>query len=142
MQPVTSNTAEKPDLLIIHLYEGETSSEFLYYEDDGSTFDYTHGIFCRRLLRYLPIENRFVMQKVEGDFTSHVKKIRVVFHGFKMMNTVLINGQINGIHPETNRFFIGLEKYDPIKDPEAGPEETVMAIEIPYSADEVVVSWQ
>jgi hypothetical protein len=58
-----------------------------------------------------------------------------------MMNTIRLNGEPKDIHPEINRFFKGLEKYDPIKDPEPGPEETVMAIELEYSVNEIVLEW-
>jgi alpha-glucosidase len=141
MQTAVSHTGEKTQLLIMHLYEGESDNEFLYYEDDGISFDYQQGLFSARLLRYEAMANKFIIEKSRGTFASGMKKIRIVFHGFKLLNTVYVNGEAKDIHPEINRFFVGLEKYDPIKDPEPGPEETVMAIEMPYSAEAVVLSW-
>ncbi len=141
MQPVIAHTAEKREWLIIHLYAGETNNAFLFYEDDGSSFDYQKGTFSRRLLTYEALTNKFVLNKAEGKFDSSLKKLKIVFHGFKMINTVRVNDESKGIHPEINRFFTGLEKYDPIKDPEPAPEETVMSIETPYSSEEIRLQW-
>lgn len=141
MQPAISNTTQKADCLIVHLYCGDHDNDFMFYQDDGITFDYQKGVFSQRLLRYHAIENRFVIHKASGPYASPYKKLKVMFHGFPMMNTIRINGESKDIHPEINRFFKGLEKYDPIKDPEPAPEETVMGIEMAYSADEMVLEW-
>lgn len=141
MQPVTQSTNEKSELLIIHLYAGDSENSFVFYQDDGISFDYQHSVFSKRLLRYHGQSNTFVMEASEGTHASHIQKVKVVFHGFKMMNTIRINGEAHSIHPEINRFFAGLEKYDPIKEPEPAPEETVMAIEVPYSDGIISFVW-
>ncbi len=141
MQPVISHTSEKSEWLIIHLYAGETNHDFLFYEDDGSSFEYQQESFSKRLLRYEALTNKFVLNKAEGKYRSSLKKLKIVFHGFKMMITIRVNEELKDIHPEINQFFTGLEKYDPIKDPEPGPEETVMSIEIPYSSEEIRLQW-
>lgn len=140
MQPVISHTGEKSESLHVHVYAGETDHDFLFYEDDGASFDYQQGVYSKRLMRYEARANRFVIQQSEGHYQSPVRKIKLFFHGFGM-STLSINGVSKDIHPEINRFFGGLEKYDPIKDPEPAPEETVMAIEMPYSAGEIVIQW-
>ncbi|MGC1240574.1 MAG: glycoside hydrolase family 31 protein [Chryseosolibacter sp.] len=141
MQPVISHTGEKSEWLNIHVYAGEHDNEFLYYEDDGASFDYQNGAFSRRLLRYEPLNKKFSIHSAEGDHQSNVRRIKILFHGFNMMNIVRINGQLKDIHPEINRFFTGLEKYDPIKEPDPAPEETVMSIDVPYSSGEIVIQW-
>lgn len=141
MQAVVANTNQKTDCLMIHLYCGDSDSDFLFYEDDGHSFDYQRDVFSKRLLHYEPLDSRFTIRKAEGNYRSSFKKIKLVFHGFPMINTLRINDRATDIHPEINRFFKGLEKYDPIRDPEPAPEETVMSLEIPYSADEIVFAW-
>lgn len=141
MQPVVSNTSEKSKILIIHLYAGETDNTFQLYEDDGSTFDYQKGAYSKRLLIYEGAKNKFTLEKAEGSYLSSLKKLKVVFHGFKAMNTVKVNDEPKEIHPEINRFFTGLEKYDPLKDPEPAPEEAVMSVELFYTLEEVVLQW-
>lgn len=141
MQPVIPNTGEKSEWLIIHLYAGETSHDFLFYEDDGASYDYQQSVFSKRLLTYDALASTFVLKDTEGSYTSALKKLKVVFHGFKMMNAVQINGAPQDIHQEMNRFFTGLEKYDPIKHPEPAPEEMVMSVEMPYSTNTITLTW-
>jgi alpha-glucosidase len=141
MQPVVSHTGEKSESLIIHLYAGENNSTFLFYEDDGASFDYHEQKYARRMMVYEAGSNRFVLEKSEGTFKSHIKKLGIVFHGFRTLNTVTINGELRDIHPEINRFFSGLEKYDPIKEPEPAPEETVMSFDMAYSHEVITVQW-
>lgn len=140
MQPVVSHTGEKSDSLHVHLYAGDSDNTFLYYEDDGDSFDYRQGTFSKRLMRYEATDNRFTIHRAEGTYRSPVKKLKLILHGFEL-NSISINGTVTDIYPEINRFFTGLEKYDPIKDPEPAPEETVMAIETLYTQDEIVFQW-
>jgi alpha-glucosidase len=141
MQPVVSHTSEKTELLIIHLYAGESDNSFLFFEDDGLSFDYQQGVYSRRLLRYEAHAGKFVMEQVEGTYNSGFKKIKLVLHGFMLPNSVRVNGESKDVRPEVNRFFTGLEKYDPIKEPEPGPEEKVAVVEFPYSTHTLTVSW-
>lgn len=141
MQPAVSHTGEKSELLIIHLYAGESASEFVFYDDDGISFDYQTGTYSRRTLRYLPDANLFVMGKSEGQYLSSFKQIRVVLHGFSSMSEVEVNGQTRQVHKDVNRFFAGLEKYDPIKDPEPAPEESVQVVEFPFDNGDISIEW-
>lgn len=141
MQAAVPNTTYKPECLIIHLFHGDADNDFLFYDDDGISFDYQHGVFSKRILRYHALANKFVIHKSEGSYPSSFLKIKLIFHNFPMMNVLRINGETKDIHPEINRFFKGLEKYDPIKEPEPAPEETVMGFEMAYSPAEIVIEW-
>lgn len=140
MQPAISHTGEKSSVLIIHLYAGESENQFVYYQDDGISFDYQKDVYAKRLLHYQPDENKFVIGASEGSFNSPVTTVKLVLHGFQRMDRILVNGEAADIQPEVNRFFAGLEKFDPIKDPEPGPEEDVQCISFPYMADAIVIS--
>ncbi|MEO5599552.1 MAG: glycoside hydrolase family 31 protein [Cyclobacteriaceae bacterium] len=141
MQPVTANTGIKSEWLIIHLYAGETNNSFQFYEDDGSSLDYQKGAYAKRLLFYECTSNRFTIEPSLGTYDTAIRKLKMVFHGFEIMNTLRINHEPKDIHPEINQFFKGLEKYDPIKDAEPGPEETVMAVEMPYTSEQIILEW-
>jgi alpha-glucosidase len=46
MQSLVQTTAEKPtDTLSVHIYNGSTANSFVYYEDDGKSFNYEKGDF-------------------------------------------------------------------------------------------------
>lgn len=141
MQPAAEHTGIKRELLIIHLYAGESENEFVYYEDDGETFDYQNGTFLRRTLRYEAIDDRLTIGEVEGSYQTPVSKIKVVMHGFPPLASIEINDEKVEVLPEVNRFFAGLEKFDPVKDPEPGPEESVQSVVFPFQATAIVLSW-
>src|SRR5690606_34966324 len=141
MQPAAEHTGIKRELVIIHLYAGESENEFVYYEDDGETFDYQNGTFLRRTLRYEAIDDRLTISEVEGSYQTPVSKIKVVMHGFPPLASIEINDEKVEVLPEVNRFFAGLEKFDPVKDPEPGPEESVQSVVFPFQATAIVLSW-
>jgi len=83
LQSVIQNTSEKPDETIeIHIYHGPKNEAMLWYEDDGSTYEFENVSFCQRYI-YLDSEgNKLIFSKVEGSFISRFSKIRLVMHGF------------------------------------------------------------
>lgn len=141
MQPTVSHTGEKTDWLIIHLYAGKRDNTFLYYTDDGESFDYQRGDYAKRVLSFRPSINTFVIEDAEGTYTPGYTRIKLVLHGFASMNTLSVNGERHELQTDKNHFFAGLEKFDPIKDPEPGPEEDVQTVEFPYTNARVTINW-
>lgn len=142
MQPVRSSTAEKCDTLAIHLYKGEEDTSFVFYEDDGITFQYREHHFARRTIEYRARERELVLHPTEGNYKSEYTNLEIVFHGFEdEVSDVTLNGNNLLTFRETNRFFQGLEKYDPIRDPEPAPEEPVISVRCRYGSNEMVFQW-
>jgi alpha-glucosidase len=142
MEPARPNTREKSDLMILHIYKDVSNSSFIYYQDDGVTFDYQNGKFAKRLIEYKPLLNKIIIHKTEGNYHSPVKKIRLILHGFEnSVSSIYIGEKDHRLNHYVNQFFSGLEKYDPIKDPEPAPQEDVVAMEFDYSADEIALHW-
>jgi alpha-glucosidase len=142
MQASKNHTGESHDQLVIHLYAGKTDTSFAYYEDDGASFDYQQGNFSKRIIEYRAGNNKLTLFKSEGTFSSVLKKIKLVLHGFDgTLKQATVNDTKLTIAPAVNSFFSGLEKYDPIKDPEPAPSENVLIAEFEYTAKEIVVQW-
>ncbi|HEY0741253.1 MAG TPA: glycoside hydrolase family 31 protein [Chryseosolibacter sp.] len=142
MQPVKSHTGESNDILNLHLYAGLTSSSFLFYEDDGNSFDYQKNVYTKRMIDYKPVERTLTLQNAEGSFKTAYRKVKLVLHGFdSTLKSVSVNGKETLLIPEINSFFAGLEKYDPIKDPEPAPEENVLVAEFEYQSKEIRIQW-
>lgn len=142
MQPPVSNTSEQPELLIVHLYAGDQFNELIFFEDDGESYDYQQGRYCLRHLRYSPLDGTFEIGAAKGDYPSRYKSIQIVLHGFAPLSQVEVNGMVESVSASTNRFFSGLEKYDPIKDPEPAPEEPVQEIKIVNNPGTLLISWK
>jgi alpha-glucosidase len=142
MQATKSNTREITEQLIIHIYSGKSDSSFCFYEDDGASFDYQKNRHSKRLIEYQPSAKKIILQQTEGEYQSLFNKVKLVLHGFDMsILSVQVNGEDRKTAPEINRFFAGLEKFDPIADPEPAPEENVYALEFAYSSHEVLIQW-
>ncbi|MBX7242792.1 MAG: glycoside hydrolase family 31 protein [Bacteroidia bacterium] len=71
------------DTLELHIYKGNLSNTFVYYEDDGSTFDYTSGKYFKRTFTYLPEKNAVILSAKTGTYSSKYKKLQLVLHGFE-----------------------------------------------------------
>ncbi len=70
------------DTLEIHLYKGNSSNRFVYYEDDGTTYNYEHGAYYQRTITYNGKQSNVKFGAVRGSFHSKFSTIRLVFHGF------------------------------------------------------------
>jgi alpha-glucosidase len=142
MKPVKANTKEISDILNLHVYLGSQNSSFMFYEDDGSTFQYQKGDYAKRLLELKINEQKIVLHKTEGGYATQIKVIKIIIHGlYSQLDQVKINGTPAGLSREINQFFGPLEKFDPIYDPEPAPFEEVYAVEFNYSTEYMEVQW-
>ncbi len=141
MQPVVSNTSEINEQLIVHVYYGSSKNTFEYYEDDGQTFSYQEGHYHKREIEFIPDTKTLVLKKSSGSHASKIQKLKIMFHGFPELNHLKMNMNQQTLHHEMNRFFEGLEKFDPFYDPEPAPEEPVRAIEVDYTSDQILFNW-
>jgi alpha-glucosidase len=108
LQSVIQNTSEKPSpFLEIHVYNGITPNSFLYYEDDGITYNYESGQYCRRLMTFDPVNKMMTIGKAEGSFQSKFTAFRLVFHSFGDIMGVKVNGEDKTLKQKTTkqRFF-------------------------------------
>lgn len=80
-QSVVQHTKEAGDgMLTIHVWPGRQASSFLYYEDDGHTYNYEKGESLTRLLQYDPAGQRLVIGAQKGNYASKFRKVTVLFH--------------------------------------------------------------
>jgi alpha-glucosidase len=94
MQGVIQNTTEKPSpVMELHIYQGDETNSFAYFEDDGETYNYENGGFYKRLITYDPLTRSIRFSKTEGAFPSKFSSVNLVLHDFGNMNRIKINGQ-------------------------------------------------
>jgi alpha-glucosidase len=140
MQPVVPHTGIKPDELILHIYCGNQSGTFLFYTDDGVTFDYQQGKFITRMIEYKANENKVIVSAEKGNFKTPYKKLKVVLHGCTASEGT-IHKKAQPLTTQIHSFFSPLEKYDPINDPDSMGEETVLVAEVDYSTETIEILW-
>jgi alpha-glucosidase len=72
MQSLVQTTMQKPtDTLVVNVYKGSVNNSFVYYEDDGETYDYEKGNFYKRTISYEPNFKTISFGKSEGTFQSN-----------------------------------------------------------------------
>ena len=140
MQQATSHTGIKQEELILHIYCGKASSEFIYYTDDGQTFDYQNGKYQKRLIAYQARENSVVISEEAGNYQSGFTSIKIVLHG-TTSEEISFNGVVHKLSNQIHSFFSPLEKFDPIKDPESMGEENVKVAISTYLRSEIKIHW-
>jgi alpha-glucosidase len=110
------NTVQVPaPTLHLHVYAYSEGSDFTFYEDDGSSYEYKAGAFYKRKIRYDAKAETLTFGSVEGTFKSKFDQIRVYFHGFKNIKPVL-NGAELDLQNEAYAFLNKLTEFDPLPD--------------------------
>jgi len=84
MQNVIQSTNEKGDgILELHIWNGHQPTEFVYYEDDGTSYNYQNGSYYKRTITFDPHKRLVMLSEVEGSFTSKYSTIKLKLHGFE-----------------------------------------------------------
>jgi alpha-glucosidase len=93
LQSPIQHTGEKPSgTLDIHIYQGSRPNTFVYYEDDGNTYEYESGVYYQRKIFFDPASKLLRFDLPEGKGNTKFTTIRLVFHGFDDVMTVSLNG--------------------------------------------------
>ncbi|GAA4095876.1 glycoside hydrolase family 31 protein [Mucilaginibacter panaciglaebae] len=89
MQNIIQSTNEPGDgILQIHIWNGDQANSFIYYEDDGVTYDYQQGVYYKRSITFNPQKKEVTFSPVEGIYISRYSKLRLIWHGFAKMPDV------------------------------------------------------
>jgi hypothetical protein len=78
------------------------------------------------------------MESTEGTFKPATKTFKILFHAFNI-TTATINNKVNTLRQEKLEFFLPLEKFDPLYDPDTMGEEEVLSLELPYSNEAISI---
>ncbi|HTH83450.1 MAG TPA: glycoside hydrolase family 31 protein [Mucilaginibacter sp.] len=95
MQNVIQSTNEASDgILLLHIWNGDTTNTFVYYEDDGTSYNYQNGAYYERTISFDPQKKSIILSAIEGTFSSKYNKLKIVLHGFgdvKLAQDELVN---------------------------------------------------
>ena len=143
MQTVIQSTSEKTsDTLFLHVYYGNDPSEYIYYEDDGLTFDYQKGSSMERKFRFDPKKKQIVIEAPVGPYVSKFSKIALLLHGFNDHKAKLkVNGLGSGMQEITIDLLTALSDKDPLNTYSRKFPEQVIQIMIDNIIDKVAIGW-
>lgn len=138
-----TNTKNLGDILEIHIYNGEDNNSFLYYEDDGESFDYQAGSFYKRLIEFNAKDKSIRIGQAAGAYASKIKQLAICLHGFDDVNTFNLNGNPAEVPTNEYRFINPISNFDPFgNETGAGLKiDNLKSIKINNDGSEVLVSW-
>ena len=140
MQSVVQSTAEVPDdVLTVHIYRGKEASAFLYYEDDGDTYDFENGGYYQRIISYNPDNQLIRFHKPEGNFKSKFTSAQLILHGFDEVGKLVVNGEERLAGQMKFSYLKAITKFDPVEPAGEVSEEHVKVVEIPDIADNLEI---
>ncbi|CAL1521201.1 glycoside hydrolase family 31 protein [Chitinophaga sp. MM2321] len=114
MQSLIQSTIEKPvDTLFLHIYKGDKTNTFVYYEDDGESFDNEKGVFYQRAITYNPADKKIVLEKTAGSYQSKFHYVKLLLHGFSSQKSITINGSQLSLQAGTHAFLSPISRFDP-----------------------------
>ncbi len=94
MQAPVQSTAEiAGNTLSLHIYYGNESSDFVYYEDDGVSYNYENGDYLSRKISFNPEAREITIGETEGRYTSRFSQADLIFHGFPENTEFRVNGK-------------------------------------------------
>ena len=89
MQNTVQNTTESAgDTLKLHVFAGVKPTQVLYYEDDGTTYEYEKMASYERTINFDPTKNELNISEKKGSFNGRFKKVCLILHGFDTINSI------------------------------------------------------
>lgn len=113
MQCLVQSTAEMPtDTLNIHIYNGDIINSFVYYEDDGKSYDYEKDVFYKRTISFNPAIKTIDFNKAQGYYLSKFKNIKIILHGFNI-GSINLNGKSEVVKDDFVSYLTPLTRSNP-----------------------------
>ncbi len=141
MQSLIQSTSEKPtDTLTIHIYKGDLTNSFVYYEDDGASYNYEKGDYYKRSIVYDPANKKITFEKVEGSFKTNFNTIRLMLHGFGETN-VNMNGSKKEMEDAFASFLTPISTFDPLGSPNRPEGYTVKSLLIKNDSNTITINY-
>jgi alpha-glucosidase len=104
MQSVIQFTDQAPDpVLEVHLYAGLQGTSYVYYEDDGKTYDFEKGIFYKRTFVFDPGGKSVRFTAAEGSFSTRFTTVRMILHGFSAVKSITVGGKAVSVKEKSAR---------------------------------------
>jgi alpha-glucosidase len=114
MQSLIQSTSEKPtDTLFLHVYKGDQQNSFVYYEDDGESFDNEKGVYYQRKISYHPADKKIILEKADGSYVSRFHHIKLLLHGFGDQKSITVNGSALPLIATGYSFLSPISRFDP-----------------------------
>ncbi len=85
------SSIEPSDTLFLHFYNGNSYNSFIYYEDDGCSYEYLERQYYKREIVNDPLSRKIVLFKANGTLSSKYSKLVFFFHDFDIIKKIKLN---------------------------------------------------
>ena len=142
MQSLTQTTAVLPtDTLNVHVYNGPKTNSFVYYEDDGKSFDYKNGDYFKRTITFNPANKSITFNTAEGKYETHFKFLKLVLHGFDQAEAINVGKNHVKLNKESYSFLKPITNNDPQGSGSAGDNCIVKTVVITNNSKSIVLNY-
>lgn len=138
MQKLVETTRENPgDTLFLHIFKGTKENSFVYYEDDGVSYEYEKNEFYKRTIRYNPAKNSVEFGSKEGNYTSKFKVVCMVLHGFNVneLQNFKVNNSSLKVKEDNIRLFTSNFIHA-----DYGPDDTRKVVKASFNNDDKILT--
>lgn len=104
--------ARHSDTLDLHLFAGSQTSSGSWYDDDGKSFEHSHGRYAMRHFTHHASERILIIEPQQGNFQCGYAKIQIYFHGITTAH-ITVDEQVIEVERETVRFINPISNFDP-----------------------------
>jgi alpha-glucosidase len=85
---------EKGDgILYLNVWNSNEPNNFIYYEDDGNTYQYEDGKYYVREINFNPQKKEISMDDAKGSYSSKFHEVHLILHGFPQNSSFIVNGK-------------------------------------------------
>ena len=141
MQSIVQSTQEDPEpVMYLHVYAGD-SSEFLYYEDDGSSYQYQKEARYIRKIVLDHLNDTLVLKEAKGSWKSKFSEIKICLHGFKGTDLARIGDQEYQLEEEELAFLPAISNFDPLGKPMVEKNVIITSLTIANSKEEICIQF-
>ena len=145
MQSPVSHTGEQPNgILELHVYQGDQGSTYVYYEDDGKTYDFESQVYYKRSFNFDPTAKTISLEQTEGTFESRFSQVKIYFHGFEAAALQpQLGGNVLEVSAENYYFVQPISNFDPYEYAEDFSKvvQDLPSVTVDLKKDAFVLGW-
>lgn len=140
-EPVKS-TKQKSAVLEVHIYYYDEKTTFTLYQDDGTTYGYETGNYCKQEIIFDPKTRQIKLGVPTGKYPTQYSSYKVFLHGFDDLNSLRINDQAQKVQSVDYRFIQPLRSFDPVGSINDGYKVANLPyLKIKHSDENIVINW-
>lgn len=153
MQSQVQSMMDAPEeVLELHILPGTDRSEFLFYDDDGETYQFEDGKYYQRLIS---VDTQLIqsddaeseqisieLDTVEGTYSSHFKKAKIFLYGRENKDEAgffMVEGKKNAGEWTHHTFMEPISAFDPTGQERPYAAHLVHTVEFDLKKDKIVI---